>query len=379
MVSFNAAFDNLETFGGGFDVRAASAPGSPVVDMPAAVRADSGLARDVTVVGGQSYVPVKARQTGSAAKLASYPLRGLDDAFLEATTFGLAAVAKGYGSADAVWRAVREKPGLAVVDALVVPRRSNWSFGGGPELRLSGFYLEDETFDPVRVDVRDPETGASTTLTVIGVLKDSAPLSMMGISTSQRTAAGVFGPRAPVSVYYLALRPGADAKAVASRLESRFLTNGVEAQALSEALSDTVGASLTLGRLIEAFMGLGLIVGVAALGVISARAVVERRQQIGVLRAIGFQRGMVRLSFLIESSFIALTAIVVGTVLGLLVARSVIADAQRQPSYDTLQLLVPWGTLAIVFVLVYAVALLASLASARKASRVYPAEALRYE
>ena len=43
------------------------------------------------------------------------------------------------------------------------------------------------------------------------------------------------------------------------------------------------------------FMGLGLIVGVAALGVISARAVVERRQQIGVLRAIGFRRRMVQL------------------------------------------------------------------------------------
>ena len=31
-------------------------------------------------------------------------------------------------------------------------------------------------------------------------------------------------------------------------------------------------------------MGLGLIVGIAALGVISARAVVERRQEIGILR-----------------------------------------------------------------------------------------------
>ena len=54
-------------------------------------------------------------------------------------------------------------------------------------------------------------------------------------------------------------------------------------------------------------MGLGLVVGVAALGVISARAVVERRQQIGVLRAIGFRRRMVQAAFLLESSFIALT------------------------------------------------------------------------
>ena len=41
-------------------------------------------------------------------------------------------------------------------------------------------------------------------------------------------------------------------------------------------------------------MGLGLVVGVAALGVISARAVVERKQQIGILRAIGFRRRMIR-------------------------------------------------------------------------------------
>ena len=47
-----------------------------------------------------------------------------------------------------------------------------------------------------------------------------------------------------------------------------------------------------------------MIVGVAAVGVIAFRSVVERRQQIGVLRALGFQRAMVSLSFLIETAFI---------------------------------------------------------------------------
>ena len=86
-------------------------------------------------------------------------------------------------------------------------------------------------------------------------------------------------------------------------------------------------------------MGLGLIVGIAALGVISARAVVERRQQIGILRALGFRRGMIQLSFLIESSFIALTAIVVGTLLALIVAVNVIEDTASQSS---------WADIAIV-------------------------------
>jgi ABC-type antimicrobial peptide transport system permease subunit len=52
---------------------------------------------------------------------------------------------------------------------------------------------------------------------------------------------------------------------------------------------------------------------------------VERRQQIGVLRAIGFRRGMVQLSFLIESSFISLSSIVIGTALGLAIVATLFA------------------------------------------------------
>ena len=126
-------------------------------------------------------------------------------------------------------------------------------------------------------------------------------------------------------------------------------------------------------------MGLGLIVGVAALGVISARAVVERRQHIGVLRAIGFRRRMVQTAFLIESSFLALTSIVVGTLLGLLLAWEIVIDTRKQSSWSDLELVVPWGNLALVFLIVYVVALATTLAPALRASRIAPAEALRYQ
>ena len=126
-------------------------------------------------------------------------------------------------------------------------------------------------------------------------------------------------------------------------------------------------------------MGLGLLVGVAALGVISARAVVERRQQIGVMRAIGFRTRMVQAAFLLESSFIALTSIVVGTALGLLLAWNIIRDTRSQPSWENLELVVPWLNLGVIFLVVYAVALAATLAPALRASRIRPAEALRYQ
>jgi ABC-type lipoprotein release transport system permease subunit len=88
---------------------------------------------------------------------------------------------------------------------------------------------------------------------------------------------------------------------------------------------------------------------------------------------------MVQTALLLESSFVALTAIVVGTVLGLILAWNIVGDQRQQPSWANLTLHVPWVNLLIIFVVVYVVALLATLAPAMRASRIRPAEALRYQ
>lgn len=53
------------------------------------------------------------------------------------------------------------------------------------------------------------------------------------------------------------------------------------------------------------------------------------------MRALGVRTRMVQLAFLLESSFVALTAIVVGTALGLLLAWNIVNDTSRQPSWET--------------------------------------------
>jgi putative ABC transport system permease protein len=378
--AFTNAFNDLNAFGGGFDVRATSSPAAPIGDLRAALTSASGVdPADVRMVSSESSLPVKARQVGVGTKEASYLVNGADAAFLENTTYKLAAWAHPYSSTAAVWRAVRMQPNLAVVDQFVVPRKENWNFGVMPDFTLKGFYLEDKTFDPVKVSVRDQQTGKRLILTVIGVLSDSTPEFMGGLWTSQRNLSRVFGDRVLPTTHLFALQPGVDAKATAARLESAFLANGVEADSLKKLLSDVVSANMTMNRLIMGFMGLGLIVGVAALGVITARAVVERRQQIGVLRAIGFRKRMVQLSFLLESSFVALTSIMVGTGLGLVVAHNVIGNARRQPSWENISFDVPWANLGVIFLVVYLVALATTFAPAVRASRIYPAEALRYQ
>lgn len=377
--SFINDLDDLDSFSGGFDVRAVMAPLRPVDDMHAelaAVAPSAGLdLASVEAVGAQSMVPVEARQATTTAPFADYPVRGLDDEFLASSTYGLAAVAEGYGSDAAVWRAMAEQPGLAVVDPFVAPRRNEFMFGVPPDFQLEGFYIEDEVFEPVDVEVHDPTTGAELTVTVVGVLDDSVPWEMAGITTSQRTLAPL-GERAAPSTFWFALSDDADPDAMVTALESAFLDDGLEAQTLRDRLDEAIAASWTVNRLIQGFIGLGLVVGVVALGVVSARAVVERRQQIGVLRAIGFQPAMVRLAFLVEASFVSLTAIVLGCGLGLVTAYNVVAYMGEQTQ---VALTVPWLNLAVIFTIVFLAALASTLLPAIRASRVYPAEALRYE
>jgi putative ABC transport system permease protein len=377
--AFVHAVNDLKSFGGGFDVRASTSAAAPITDMRSALARAPGVnPRDFRYVSSESTLPVKVRQLGVASKERSYTVDGADATFFAHTTYRLAAHARGYGSTAAVWRAIGTHRGLAVVDQYVVPRKANW--GSAPaEFQLSGFYLEDKTFTPVKVAVRDPQTGKRLVLTVIGVLSDTTPEFMAGIWTSQATLAPVFGDRVLPTTQLFALRPGVDPAATAKKLESAFLAHGMQADSLEKLLDEAVSANLTFDRLIEGFMGLGLIVGVAALGVITARAVVERRQQIGVLRAIGFRRRMVQLSFLLESSFISLTSIFVGTALGLAVAFNVINDSRRTPSWENMSFVVPWGTLGIIFLAVYLIALLTTFVPALRASRIYPAEALRYQ
>ncbi|HEU5009241.1 MAG TPA: FtsX-like permease family protein [Gaiellaceae bacterium] len=370
----------VEDYGGGFQVRAGTVGAAPITDMAGALKTAPGIrASDIPYVGSQSVLAVEAKQLGTGRGYETYLVRGLDRSFLEHTTFGFGQIARGYGSAQEVWDALRTHPGLAVVDSTIVPRRDNWNFGAAPDFTLSGFLYEEGTLDPIPIQVLDKQTGRTTKLTVIGILKDTAPVEMLGITASQQTLSAAFPGRTQPTIHYFGLAPGVDPEDTAAKLESAFLANGLDAQSVQEAVDDAVAASMTFNRLIQGFLGLGLLVGVAALGVISARAVVERRQQIGVMRAIGFRREMVQAAFLLESSFVALTAIVVGTALGLLLAWNIIDDTRQQPSWSGMSLYVPWLNLLVIFVAVYVVALLATLAPAVRASRIRPAEALRYQ
>ena len=98
-----------------------------------------------------------------------------------------------------------------------------------------------------------------------------------------------------------------------------------------------------------------------------------------MLRAIGYQRGMVALSFLFESGFIALSGILLGLTLGLSLAWVLFTQGEIGTESEGATFVVPWLNLAIICAIAFGASMLMTYLPARAASRVPIAEALRYE
>jgi putative ABC transport system permease protein len=157
-------------------------------------------------------------------------------------------------------------------------------------------------------------------------------------------------------------------------LERIFFRYGLRTIDIREEIGRAFDASQQVLTLMQAYLGIGLMVGIAGLGVVTTRAVVERRQQIGALRAIGFTREMVLGSFLIEIAFIAALGILVGVALGVVLSYKVYTALFA----DFATFVIPWGNLAAITGIALGATVAATVSPALRASRIPPAEALRY-
>jgi putative ABC transport system permease protein len=155
-----------------------------------------------------------------------------------------------------------------------------------------------------------------------------------------------------------------------------FATSGAQSFLLDDILGRGQQFTDTFVKIVQAFLAFGLVVGVAGLAVISARAVHERRREIGALRALGFKKGTVGWQFVVESSFIALLGILLGTAAGALGGYNLFNFTIDDPDA---RFVFPWSQMLLIGLGVWAASLLFTIVPAVRASRIPPVEALRYE
>ena len=168
--------------------------------------------------------------------------------------------------------------------------------------------------------------------------------------------------------------PSADAE-MAQRIESNYQDVGLDANSIRLLVLEQNEGFRQIFTLIRLFLSLGLIVGILSLGIVTARSVIERRQEIGMMRALGYLRRHIRRTFLVEM----LTTVVLGVLIGLGVAL-IVAYAIWYGQLRELRLpfMVPWTEVAIIAGIALVVTTLATLSPIFRAARTPPAEALRY-
>jgi putative ABC transport system permease protein len=358
----------------GWDVRADALNTNPVDDFEATLQAQGVDTSDFVAVGVTTSPSELFSQVRPAGETdwKTWPVIGMDQAFTRESTLYFERHAFGYETNEAVIQALLTEENVAVVDSFVFPSEGNITSGDTLQIETPA----GKTFDPIFVEVVDPQTGLVSTIKIIGVI-DGKIGNLFGLYASAATIDAAYS-ETMLTSYFVALGNPDDASNVARSIESAMLQNGVQATSIHDQIKEAQRQSTGFLYIIQGFMGLGLLVGIAAVGVISFRSVVERRQQIGVLRSLGFQREMVSQSFMIETAFVVGMGILSGTVLGLLLSRNLLMSDEMSSSEIT-SFLIPWEIITVVVVGTMLVALLMTWIPARQATRVAPAEALRYE
>ena len=145
--------------------------------------------------------------------------------------------------------------------------------------------------------------------------------------------------------------------------------NVTSMQSFIKQMSEMTG---TLSMMLSAIAAISLLVGGIGIMNIMIVTVTERRQEIGIRKALGASPAVIRQQFLVESASITLMGGAAGIVLG--IALSFAVEFVRSLSY-----VVSWKSCIIAFVFSVFVGIFFGLSPASRAAKLDPVEALSGE
>ena len=318
-----------------------------------------------------------------------YVVRGFDDAFAQHGGLPLYTWDSSLGADEfEVWNVVSSRDDLVLLDA---------SFGlesitDGSGISTLSFSIGESIS---LIDISNP--GNTRSVKVAGFLEQSSYLFSAGVWMNDDLVIEQFDGR--LTRMYVSVSDDAqpstsyqdntvsdfsptgkskDVRMAAAELESELspLLNGkgVQVSVISDEVMLLQSLVLALLGIFEGYLALGLIVGIAGIGVVTVRSVSERTKSIGVLRALGYRKNMVLLSFWIEVSWVS----VLGMLNGILVAvgfhRALyVAFWKDQGASFSL----PMGSIFAVFFGGWLLVLLVTLVPIQKAAKIPASAALR--
>jgi len=265
-----------------------------------------------------------------------------------------------------------------------IPVRAGREFNGRDSAGAPGVIVINEAAarrfwpgeDPLGKTIRLPTEGdASVTLTVVGVTADVRQTGL-GIAPQPEVFLDCMQP-SPAWSAFLVVRTAREPAALAGAVKGlvRSVNRDVavpQVRTLDEVLAASLAQPRVYTLLLSVFAALALTLAAVGLYGVVSYMVTQRTPEMGIRLALGAERGAVLRLLMRQGLTLALTGTAIGLVASLTVARlltHLMPDAQPGD---------PW-TLTAVSALLIGVALAATYVPARRAARVDPTVALRYD
>jgi putative ABC transport system permease protein len=246
---------------------------------------------------------------------------------------------------------------------------------GPRDVLLEKDFAKSNSFDLGDTVKATTPIGRKLNLKVRGTFDDKAAL-IGDFAVTQQTIRRDFGMRDDF-LEFVGVQPGTDPKAVQSRidrlLEARFPI--AEAQSQKEFQDSITGNIDQFLFLIYALLSLSVIVSLFGIVNTLVLSIHERTREIGMMRAIGTPRSLVRRIVRYESVITAL----IGATLGLAVGFVLGVVTTLALKDEGFILSIPVVTLIVFAVLAVLAGVLAAIPPARRASRLDVLDALAYE
>ena len=155
---------------------------------------------------------------------------------------------------------------------------------------------------------------------------------------------------------------------VSSQLEERFSDQGFDAQSATQLLAKYQQVQNTYISTFQTLGALGLLLGTFGLAVVQIRSVLERQQELGLMRSVGFS--LAKLSHLVlwESLWLLLTGMLIG------IGAAVVTTL---PHYLIGNASVPWMDLSMLFAVILVFGLLAAWIASQTIAKMPLLESLR--
>jgi ABC-type antimicrobial peptide transport system permease subunit len=214
------------------------------------------------------------------------------------------------------------------------------------------------------------ENGQDRELLVVGILRSS--MFSGSVFLSEENLDDLFPTKAEFSMFLFKTE---EPERLVTYLEESMDSFGMDATLVEERVREDLEVEWSYMSLFQTLLLFGLVVGTAGLALTSAKSVSERRNEIGILRSLGFKRSMVLQAFLLENLYISLSGTLLGVVFGLLVSFIFFGPVGGQ-GYGVV---IPWLTIVVIVVTVLVATILSTAGPSIRAGRMRTVDALRVE